>query len=103
MKYKFFYFVGVPRFELGTSCSQSRRTNRAVLHPECCSFRFCDCKVRVFIWIVQIFQCKNLYYFLYDNDFQCIMRRDFFEVHAWESAGIDNWTFSIRGEVKRGA
>lgn len=28
------YFVGVPRFELGTSCSQSRRTNRAVLHPE---------------------------------------------------------------------
>ena len=52
---------------------------------------------------MQIFQCKNLYYFLYDNDFQCIMRRDFFEVHAWESAGIDNWTFSIRGEVKRGA
>jgi hypothetical protein len=27
-------FVGVARFELATSCSQSRRDNRATLHPE---------------------------------------------------------------------
>ena len=27
-------FVGVPRFELGTPCSQSRCANRAALHPE---------------------------------------------------------------------
>ena len=26
--------VGVARFELATSCSQSRRDNRATLHPE---------------------------------------------------------------------
>ena len=28
------FFVGVPGFEPGTSCSQSRHTNRTVLHPE---------------------------------------------------------------------
>ena len=27
--------VGVPGFEPGTSCSQSRRANRTALHPEC--------------------------------------------------------------------
>ncbi len=27
------YFVGTPRFELGVSCSQSRRDNRTTLHP----------------------------------------------------------------------
>ena len=26
--------VGMPRFELGVSCSQSRRDNRTTLHPE---------------------------------------------------------------------
>ena len=26
--------VGVPRFELGTPCSQSRCANRTALHPE---------------------------------------------------------------------
>ena len=29
-----FLFVGVARFELATSCSQSRRDNRATLYPE---------------------------------------------------------------------
>ena len=29
-----FLFVGVPGFEPGTSCSQSRRANRTALHPE---------------------------------------------------------------------
>ena len=43
------YFVGVPRFELGTSCSQSRRTNRAVLHPEdAVPFGFAIAKVILF-------------------------------------------------------
>ena len=28
------FFVGVARFELATSCSQSRRDDRATLHPE---------------------------------------------------------------------
>ena len=27
--------VGAPRFELGTSCSQSRRANQAALRPAC--------------------------------------------------------------------
>ncbi len=27
-------FVGTPRFELGISCSQSRRDNRTTLYPE---------------------------------------------------------------------
>ena len=53
------YFVGVPRFELGTSCSQSRRTNRAVLHPEAFSFRNCDCKVTAFLRICKQF-CEKL-------------------------------------------
>ena len=30
-------FVGVAGFEPATSCSQSRRDNRATLHPECIS------------------------------------------------------------------
>ena len=29
-----FYLVGVAGFEPATSCSQSRRDNRATLHPE---------------------------------------------------------------------
>jgi hypothetical protein len=35
-KWKFFnfHFVGVAGFEPATSCSQSRRDNRATLHPE---------------------------------------------------------------------
>ena len=33
----FTFFVGVPGFEPGTSCSQSRRANRTALHPERCS------------------------------------------------------------------
>lgn len=33
MRY-FFSFVGAARFELATSCSQSRRDNRATLRPE---------------------------------------------------------------------
>ncbi len=28
------FLVGVPRFELGTPCSQSRCANRTALHPE---------------------------------------------------------------------
>ena len=32
----FLFYVGVPGFEPGTSCSQSRRANRTALHPECC-------------------------------------------------------------------
>ena len=28
------YFVGIARFELATSCSQSRRDNRTTLYPE---------------------------------------------------------------------
>ncbi len=28
------HFVGVPGFEPGASCSQSRRANRTALHPE---------------------------------------------------------------------
>lgn len=28
------HMVGIPGFEPGTSCSQSRHTNRTVLHPE---------------------------------------------------------------------
>ncbi len=31
-------FVGVAGFEPATSCSQSRRDNRATLHPEWCIF-----------------------------------------------------------------
>ena len=31
---QFNFFVGVPGFEPGTSCSQSRRANRTALHPE---------------------------------------------------------------------
>ena len=27
------FLVGMPRFELGVSCSQSRRDNRTTLHP----------------------------------------------------------------------
>lgn len=34
------FLVGVPGFEPGTLCSQSRCANRAALHPE----HFCDCK-----------------------------------------------------------
>ena len=30
---RFSCFVGVPGFEPGTSCSQSRRANRTALHP----------------------------------------------------------------------
>lgn len=30
------HFVGVAGFEPATSCSQSRRDNRATLHPELC-------------------------------------------------------------------
>ncbi len=30
----YFYSVGVPGFEPGTPCSQSRCANRAALHPE---------------------------------------------------------------------
>ncbi len=32
---RFNLLVGVPGFEPGTSCSQSRRANRTALHPEC--------------------------------------------------------------------
>ena len=33
-KWKKFFFVGVAGFEPAASCSQSRRDNRATLHPE---------------------------------------------------------------------
>jgi len=32
----FVVLVGVARFELATSCSQSRRDDRATLHPDWC-------------------------------------------------------------------
>ena len=31
--------VGMPRFELGVSCSQSRRDNRTTLHPALCPIK----------------------------------------------------------------
>ena len=41
--------VGVPRFELGTPCSQSRCANRTALHPELLSvFLNCGAKLRIY-------------------------------------------------------
>ena len=40
------FLVGVPRFELGTPCSQSRCANRTALHPDCVElFSFCGAKI----------------------------------------------------------
>ena len=46
--------VGVPRFELGTPCSQSRCANRTALHPECKSFPQMRCKDSHFFLICQV-------------------------------------------------
>ena len=73
------YFVGVPGFEPGTPCSQSRCANRTALHPELCLtlrthfqdpkefqilfLSFSGCKDRGFIPAFQIFYrvfSKNL-------------------------------------------
>ena len=37
-KFNVFFFVGVPGFELGTSCSQSRRANQLRYTPRCLTF-----------------------------------------------------------------
>lgn len=39
-------YVGVPRFELGTPCSQSRCANRAALHPENSFLLNCGAKLQ---------------------------------------------------------
>lgn len=47
-------FVGVPRFELGTPCSQSRCANRTALHPVQMAFcSFASAKIRLFIGYLQ--------------------------------------------------
>ena len=43
-KQRFKLCVGVPGFEPGTSCSQSRRANRTALHPEVLSIAEKRCK-----------------------------------------------------------
>ena len=40
LSYRTWIIVGVARFELATSCSQSRRDNRATLHPELTHYLF---------------------------------------------------------------
>ena len=42
-----FLCVGIPRFELGTPCSQSRCANRTALHPDIC-FSVTMCKSNTF-------------------------------------------------------
>ena len=45
-----FFTVGIPGFEPGTPCSQSRCANRTALHPECyiyASFLKSDAKIRL--------------------------------------------------------
>ena len=53
--------VGVPRFELGTPCSQSRCANRTALHPENAFVFQKRCKDSVIFLFRQIF-CPLFYY-----------------------------------------
>ena len=53
--------VGVPRFELGTPCSQSRCANRTALHPENTFVFQKRCKDSVIFLFRQIF-CPLFYY-----------------------------------------
>ena len=50
--------VGVPGFEPGTLCSQSRCANRTALHPE----SFCECKGRQKNGFCKLFDKKKLKY-----------------------------------------
>ena len=54
----FFRLVGMARFELTTSCSQSRHSNRAELHPAHFLFES-ECKGTAFFLYDQIFSKKN--------------------------------------------
>ena len=49
-------FVGVAGFEPATSCSQSRRDNRATLHPE--GHQFSRCKYNT---IFELFKLQFIY------------------------------------------
>ena len=49
------FIVGVPRFELGTPCSQSRCANRTALHPEDICFLKCSAKVGRFYVTAKFF------------------------------------------------
>ena len=72
---RFSFVVGVPGFEPGTPCSQSRCANRTALHPEClCLIGVCECKVSYYILSVQIFLIKNLIFldfFDFFGNFHC--------------------------------
>ena len=54
-----YWLVGVPGFEPGTSCSQSRRANRTALHPESDWFSKSDAKVQLFFILPSIMPKKN--------------------------------------------
>ena len=54
----FAFFVGVPGFEPGTSCSQSRRANRTALHPEALFFKS-DAKVQLFLILTSVLSEKK--------------------------------------------
>ena len=52
------YFVGIPGFEPGTLCSQSRCANRTALHPEE-TLLISVCKYKGFFLYYQIFYSKK--------------------------------------------
>jgi hypothetical protein len=57
--------VGVAGFEPATSCSQSRRDNRATLHPDC-GYLVTGCKY-TFLYNIQTNILFNFYKNLYLN------------------------------------
>ena len=65
-----FFQVGVPRFELGTPCSQSRCANRTALHPVLQFIVFisdCGAKVRLYFKLQNFsvtFFMKNIIFLL---------------------------------------
>ena len=66
-----FWLVGMARFELTTSCSQSRHSNRAELHPAAFSLES-GCKGTAFFSYDKIFlkkSAKKVHFFEYSSFF----------------------------------
>ena len=56
------HFVGVAGFEPATSCSQSRRDDRATLHPEeVCKYSIINTEIAPYYFEIQKLHSKNLY------------------------------------------
>ena len=54
--------VGVAGFEPATSCSQSRRDDRATLHPEeVCKYSIINTEIAPYYFEIQKLHSKNLY------------------------------------------